>query len=126
MPAFAPALGSLLPEVALALDVADAARAAVVVGLCCPKLEGAFVVEATTKVEGTDSDVELMTAGSTVLETDVDFGAADVVSNVSCEVEDVVVSGRTVVVLVLSVWGAMVERAVPVHPLGVIVVYTVR
>lgn len=131
MPALAPALGSLL--LGVALEVADAARAAVVVGVCCPKLEGRLVVEATTRVEGTDdSDVELITAGSTelleLLETVVDFfGAEDVVSRVSFVAEVVGVDlGRTVVVLGLCVSGAMVESAVPVQPLGVIVVYTVR
>jgi hypothetical protein len=79
-------------------------------------------VEATTKVGGTDSEVELITAGSTVLETVVDFGVAEVVSKVSLLVEVGFVVGCTVGVLVLSVLGGMVESAVPVQPSGVIVV----
>lgn len=124
----APALGPLLES---ALGVADAAWAPVVVALCSPKeLCRVVVGVATTRLDGTDSDTEVMAAGRTVSERVVELGAADDVVSKNCagvdEVEGVGVDLRTVVVLVVAFAGAMVERAVPLQLSGVIVVNTVR
>jgi hypothetical protein len=99
----------------------------VVVEVCCAKVLGLVVWVATTKVEGTLSDVELMEAGSDVVERmsvvrlGVGLGVVVVVFSVVG-----VFFGESVVVLVVGSAGAMVDREVPSHPSGVMVVYTVR
>jgi hypothetical protein len=118
-------LGPLLLDESFEVPVVDSARAAVVVGVCRLKLEG-DVVAATTKVGGADViDDELMTVGRPVSESRVESRDADAVCKTSSVVGLDVVWGGTVVVEALSA-GARVVKAVPVHPSGVFVVYTVR
>lgn len=132
MPALAPALGPVLLDVASAVIVVAVDVAAVVVGLSLPML-GVDVVSATTRVFGEDeSDDEFMTVGSVDSEAVVESERADAVCKTSPEdalavvwADADVVRDAAVVLALSFVAGGIVVKAVPVHPEGVCVSYTV-